>query len=163
MAMGMARGGQNSLGTAPGALETGRWYDVRIDVTGPRAQVFIDGKPAIDVANFYRELTLSPMEAAASLSESSGEIIVKVVNFSEQARSASIQLEGAPRIQSEGTEIVLTSASLQDENSIEQPRKVAPVTRNASGFSSDFTRTFAPRSLTILRLKTVKTAASVRP
>lgn len=30
----------------------------------------------------YREMTLSPMEAAASLSESTGEIIVKVLNFS---------------------------------------------------------------------------------
>jgi alpha-L-arabinofuranosidase len=67
------------------------------------------------------------------------------------------------RIESEGTEILLTSGSLEDENSIEQPRKVAPVTRRASGLAPEFTRTFAPRSLTILRLKTVKASAAVRP
>lgn len=57
----------------------------------------------------------------------------------------------------------MTSGSLEDENSIEQPRKVAPVTRRASGLAPEFTRTFAPRSLTILRLKTVKASAAVRP
>jgi hypothetical protein len=59
----------------------------------------------------------------------------------------------------EGTETVLTSASLEDENSIAEPRKVAPVTRAASGFASEFTRTFAPRSLTILRVKLAKARA----
>jgi alpha-L-arabinofuranosidase len=62
--------------------------------------------------------------------------------------------------ESEGTEIDLTSASLEDENSIEQPRKVAPVTHSVSGFAQEFTRTFAPRSLTILRLKTTKPSAA---
>ena len=37
----------------------------------------------------------------------------------------------------EGAKNVLTSASLTDENTIEQPRKVAPVTRSASGFGAD--------------------------
>lgn len=59
--------------------------------------------------------------------------------------------------------LLLTSGSLEDENTIEQPRKVAPVTRQASGFAPEFTRTFAPRSLTILRLKTAKTSAAARP
>ena len=57
--------GNRSLGSVPGTLEIGRWYDVRIDVAGTRAQVFIDGKPVIDVANFYREMTLPNMEAGA--------------------------------------------------------------------------------------------------
>ena len=159
----MAMGGGSSLGSAPGTMETGRWYDVRIDVTGPRAQVFIDGKPALDVANFYREMALAPLEAAASLDQNSGEIVVKVVNFTEQPQTTSIHLEGAPKIESEGTDILLTSASPEDENTIEQPRKVVPVTRKASGFAPEFTRTFVPRSLTILRLKTVKASAALRP
>jgi alpha-L-arabinofuranosidase len=159
----MAMGGGSSLGSAPGTMETGRWYDVRIDVTGPRAQVFIDGKPAIDVANFYREMALAPLEAAASLDQNSGEVVIKVVNFTAQPQTTSIRLEGGPKIESEGTEILLSSASLEDENTIEQPRKVAPVTRRSSGFAPEFARTFAPRSLTILRLKAVKASAAVRP
>jgi len=106
---------------------------------------------------------LSPLEAAASFAGSSGEIVIKVVNFTEQPQTTSIRLEGAPKIESEGTEILLTSASLEDENSIEQPRKVAPVTRRTSSFAPELTRTFAPRSLTILRLKTAKASAAARP
>ncbi len=37
MGFGMGRGARNTLGTAPGSFENGRWYDVKIDVTGPRA------------------------------------------------------------------------------------------------------------------------------
>jgi alpha-N-arabinofuranosidase len=153
MGFGMGPGTRNTSGTAPGSFENGRRYDVKIDVAGPHAQVFIDGKPATDVANSYREVTLSPMEAGASLSESTGEDIIKVVNFSEQPRTASIRLEGVPKIASQGTESVLSSASLEEQNSVEQPRKVAVVTRNISGFSWEFTRRFAPCSLTTLCLK----------
>jgi hypothetical protein len=45
--------------------------------------------------------------------------------------SPSIRLQGASRIQPESTEIVLTSASLLDENTLEQPRKVAQAKRSA--------------------------------
>jgi len=157
-----ALGEMKSMGSVPGTLELNRWYDIRIDVTGPHAQVFIDGKPAIDVPNFYREMTLSHLEATASLVQTSGEVIIKVVNFTEQPQTTSIKPDGASGIESEGTETVLTSASLEDENSIEQPRKVAPVTNNVSGLGPQFTRTFAPRSLTVLRLKTVKTSVAAR-
>jgi hypothetical protein len=67
------------------------------------------------------------------------------------------------RPERDGTEIVLASASLEDENSIEQPRKVAAVTQIGSGLSANFTRTFAHRSLTVLCLKTPKAAAAVHP
>jgi hypothetical protein len=148
--------GTKSLGSAPGKFESGRWYDVKIDVTGSHAQVWIDGKSVIDAPNFYHEFELSPMEAAAAFSEKSGEIVVKVVNYSEQPQSAHVQLEGVPKVESKGTEIVLTSASVEDENTLDQPLKVVPTTREVSGFAPEFTRTFAPRSLTVLRLKIAK-------
>jgi len=54
----------------------------------------------------------------------------------------------------------LTAVSLEDENSIEQPRKVAPVTHSVSAFAQESTRTFVPRSLTILRLRTRRPSAA---
>jgi alpha-L-arabinofuranosidase len=155
--------GTKSLGRAAGSFENGRWYDVRIDVAGAHAQVWIDGQPVIDAPNIYHEFELSPMEASASLSEKTGEIVLKVVNFTEQPQSASIRLDGAPKIESKGTEIVLTSASTEDENTLDQPRKVEPVTRAASGFAPEFTRTFAPRSLTVLRLKIAQPITAANP
>lgn len=49
---------------------------------------------------------------------------------------------------------------LEDENSIEQSRKAVPVTHSASGIAQEFTRTFVPRSLTILRLKATRRSAA---
>jgi alpha-N-arabinofuranosidase len=43
---------------------------------------------------------------------------------------------------------------VEDENTLDQPTKVAPVSRSVSGLGPQFTYTFAPNSLTILRLKT---------
>jgi hypothetical protein len=148
--------GTKSLGSVPGTFEAERWYDVKIDVAGSHAQVWIDGQKAIDAPNFYHEFTLSPMEATASLSEKSGEIVLKVVNFSDQKQSATIRLDGATKVEPDGTETVLTSADVNDENTLDQPRKVAPATHAASGFAPEFTRAFAPHSLTVLRLKTAK-------
>jgi hypothetical protein len=62
-------------------------------------------------------------------------------------------------VQPQGTEILLTSASLEDEKSIAEPRKVASVSRAVSAFAPEFTRTFAPRSSTILRVKIAKARA----
>ena len=148
--------GKRSMQRAPGTLQVGQWYDVRIDVAGAHAQIFIDGKPVIDVPNYYRPVTLSNLDATASLVQSSGEVILKVVNFTEQPQTAKIQLDGVAGILPEGSETVLTSASVDDGNSIELPLKVAPVTHSVSGLAPRFSRTFAPRSLTILRLKTAQ-------
>ena len=144
---------------APGMLQVGQWYDVRIDVAGAHAQIFIDGKPVIDVPNYYRPVTLSSLDATASLVQSSGDVILKVVNFTEQPQTAKIQLDGVAGVLPEGTETVLTSSSVDDGNSIEQPLKVVPVTHSVSGLAPQFSRTFAPRSLTILRLKTSNVGA----
>ena len=58
---------------------------------------------------------------------------VRIRRIGRPAQTTSIRLQGAPKIESEGTEIPLTSASLEDGNSVERLRKVAPVTRKASG------------------------------
>ena len=47
-----------------------------------------------------------------------------------------------------------SSASQDDENSLEQPEKVAPRGLRLTGLSRSFAYTFAARSLTILRLRT---------
>ena len=43
--------------------------------------------------------------------------------------------------------------STEDTNSITEPTKIVPVTRKIDGLSKDFTRTFPPYSISILKLK----------
>lgn len=35
----------------PQAIETGRWYDIRIEVAGPRVQCFVDGRRILDLTD----------------------------------------------------------------------------------------------------------------
>jgi len=90
----------------------------------------------------------------ASRESKAGEIILKVVNSAAQPATCSVQVKGTKRVVSQGTMIVLAGEKLTDENSIAEPRKVAPVTSALKGADSEFKHTFGPHSLTVLRLKT---------
>jgi len=89
----------------------------------------------------------------ASRDLQAGEIILKVVNSADEPLASDVQIEGAKKIASKGTKIVLTSAKLTDENSIAEPKKVAPVVSPLTGATASFEHTFPPYSLTVLRLK----------
>ena len=64
-----------------------------------------------------------------------------------------MKIEGIKQIARQGTMIVLAGAKLTDENSLAEPKNVAPVTSALRGVSTRFKHTFAPYSLTVLRLK----------
>ena len=82
-----------------------------------------------------------------------GEIILKVVNLSGEAQHTDVSLDGAAGVASDGTAIVLTSNSPDDENSFAHPAKVAPVAMPVKGLAPTFRHTFLPRSLTVLRIR----------
>jgi alpha-N-arabinofuranosidase len=83
-----------------------------------------------------------------------GEVILKVVNSAAKSIAADVQLEGAGRVASQGAMTVLAGEKLTDENSIAEPRKIAPVTSPLKDAGSEFKHAFPPHSLTVLRLKT---------
>ncbi len=91
---------------------------------------------------------------SAGRDEKAKEVILKVVNGAEKPVAADVQLKGAARVASRGTMILLAAEKLTDENSIAEPRKIAPVTSSLKGVSPEFTHTFPAHSFTVLRLKT---------
>ena len=89
----------------------------------------------------------------AGRSAKTGEIILKAVNGSESPVAADVRVEGAGHLRTTGEAIVLTSGSLEDENSLAQPVKIAPVSTRITGVAPRFPYTFPARSVTVLRLK----------
>ena len=79
-------------------------------------------------------------------------LILKVVNPTSQEAAVNVRITGSYRLGAKGTETVLAGTEPADENSFENPTKVAPVTSPLEGLTSDFKRTFKPYSLTVLRL-----------
>ena len=83
----------------------------------------------------------------------SGMVYVKMVNTSAQSQAARITLDGVTSVAATGTAIVLKGSGPQDTNTITEPTKIVPVTTSASGLGTDFTYTFAPYSVTILKMQ----------
>jgi alpha-L-arabinofuranosidase len=90
--------------------------------------------------------------ASAVRDNESRDIILKVVNASSQPAAAAIQLNGIPPGAQKAQATILTSDNTADENSFDQPRKVAPVTVSIGEVGAGFDYTFKPNSLTVLRI-----------
>lgn len=116
---------------------------------GAHIRCYLDGKLIHDV----EDRGPSPIAAVAGRVEKTGEIVVKVVNASETPRETQIDLAGVGALQATGQAFVLTSPNENDENTLAQPTKVAPVAVSVTGVAPKFTYTFPAHSLTILRLK----------
>jgi len=104
--------------------------------------VLLDGSTKNGQQNLY---------ASASLDKPSGEVVLKVVNATASQREAHINLSGAQGVKRVGKAYVLTSADLESENSFETPMKVSPLERRLTA-AREFNYTFAPNSLTVLRI-----------
>ncbi len=134
----------------PGHIETGRWYDVKIELQGDAIRCYLDGRKIHDV----RRLTSKDLYAVASYDRDAGETILKVVNVSDITHRTAIRLQGARDVGSEARQILLTSDNPADVNSLDAPTQVAPREAPLAGVSSDFPHDFPAHSLTVLRLKT---------
>ncbi len=131
----------------PGSIETGRWYDVRIEVKGASIRCYLDGQLIHEA-----ELTAAqPLYATASRSRQDHEVIVKVVNVSPLAQATELQLQGA-KVSPRAEVIVLASDRPEDENTLDQPVRVAPVTHTFNGAGPRFDYVFPANSVTVMRL-----------
>jgi alpha-N-arabinofuranosidase len=88
---------------------------------------------------------------SATLDERTHELIVKAINHSANAQSATLKLNGA---NASGTAKVVTlaSADLNAENSFDQPKNVAPETSTMDVGSGDINVDLKPWSLTVWRI-----------
>ncbi|HBF34071.1 TPA: hypothetical protein DDW35_05865 [Candidatus Sumerlaeota bacterium] len=89
--------------------------------------------------------------AVAGLKKDKGDLILKVVNSSDKAESATVQLEGLQGKLGKGICTTLSAHSLTDENTFDQPKKVAPKTSDLPAYAVGCTHEFPPYSVTILR------------
>lgn len=83
-----------------------------------------------------------------------GTIYLKIVNSRATVQPVKIEISGLHSVSSKGIATVLKANKLDDTNSIDDPKKVVPVTEKVSGLGASFTRDFPPYSITILELKT---------
>lgn len=142
------------LGTYGDAIDfkAGEWHNVKITLKDKMLSCSIDNKAIgqVPCKGLQKQYVVSGYD------ETDGELIVKVVNGEEVPFVTEINLENVVDVESRGKVITLTSDSNQDDNSFENPKKVAPVESTYRGFDTSFKMKFKPNSFTILRIKATK-------
>ena len=94
--------------------------------------------------------------SSASLDRKSGDAIVKLVNSAGAAKVVRLDLKGAGELKRPGRQIVLASADLKTENTLDQPTRLAPVEKALPGSGSSFDVTLQPYSMTVVRVPVVQ-------
>jgi alpha-L-arabinofuranosidase len=133
----------------PGRLETGRWYDIRIDVRGTSIKCYLDNQLIHDA----KYQVVKALQASATRDQASGEVILKVVNATTTAQPAEIKLNGVTQTTSPAQAFVLTSEKATDENTLDEPTKVVPVAQTLPVTGNSLGHTFPANSLTVIRVK----------
>lgn len=91
--------------------------------------------------------------AASCVKDSkTGDIVLKMVNFSDTVKSMKVNLSGFKNIISDA-ELEVLSGSPDDENTVENPQHVVPV-KSAFKVSKTFEYAAPAMSLTVIRMKT---------
>jgi alpha-L-arabinofuranosidase len=133
----------------PGSIEANRWYDLKVELNGSRVRCYLDGKLVHDME--VAPANLPRLYATASREDGSGEVIIKVVNPTDETTEVDLTLDGVATVESSAQAIVL-DGNPEDENSLDQPDKVAPERQELEVTQPRFRHAFPANSLTVLRL-----------
>ena len=142
--------GAGNVDRVPGKIETGRWYDLRVEINGASVKCFLDGRKIHDITL----ASPKPLYAVAGRVGSAGEVVLKLVNVAPAPVLAEIDLRGIKKIASTGTSIVVTGGNPLAENTLTEPERVAPVTSQVSISGPTFKQPLPAWSVTVLRVKT---------
>ncbi len=137
----------------PGRIETNRWYDIRVELSGERIRCFLDGNLIHDVP---RTSALASLYALAGRKNDSGEIILKVVNAASQPQATWITLKAVGSIAPQARLITLADPDATAENSVESPMRIVPKESTMDAVKPEFSHEFPAHSITIMRFQTRK-------
>ncbi|MBZ4018352.1 alpha-L-arabinofuranosidase C-terminal domain-containing protein [Streptomyces purpurogeneiscleroticus] len=138
---------QTMAGTEDGTkIETGRSYDLKVQVRGRQVTLYLDGKKW---GGFTDDAKAEPFRQVVTEDKKTGELIVKVVNAQDAAARTRIDL---------GTEVASTArlTTLQgapDAENTADAQPIAPRQSTLRGVGREFTHTFPAHSVTFLRIK----------
>ncbi len=138
------------------SVEPGRWYDIQVDVVGDSIKCYLDGQ--LDLSCKARENSqYEGVFASTTIDDSEKLMYVKVVNVGSGFSDGIINLWNC-RVDTTKddpvTLIRLSSEKGRDENTMDNPDKISPVTAQAEKISeTDIRFNVPPYSVNILKIK----------
>ncbi len=143
-------GYESYFGQQPGYVEPGRWYDISIRVKGDSILCYLD-KDLVHKVAMPRKIVPGLYSSAGVTN--TGEIIVKVVNATNEAQPVKLKIEGNVTLNPTGKASIIYHDDRQAGNSLDKPENVSITTSAITGVSDNFTYTFKPHSVSVLTLK----------
>lgn len=128
-------------------METGKWYDVRLEVGMDKVDCYLNDTLLMSYSEPQK------LFALAGRDEINGDIVLKVVNAKETVFKTTINLEGITKVGEEAQLTILAANDLKVENSFSQPKKYIPQQENIKIAGNRFEMEWKPFSINILRIK----------
>jgi alpha-L-arabinofuranosidase len=138
-------GGKSTLISNGTRIDTGRGYDMRVEVRGRHVALFLDGQKW---GEFTDDQVAEPFRQVVTRDLTTGELIVKVVNAQDNAARTRVDL-GVPVAP---TARVTVLQGRPDDVNTEFTQPIRPRLEQAR-VASSFTHTFPPNSVTFLRIR----------
>ncbi len=139
------------LGTVkPFTVETGKTYEIKLEVSGTNVKGYIDGELYVDFS-FTNGAKANAYTVVSN--DDNGDIIIKLVNVTEKASTVAVNIDNA---NINGTAVInqVAGDSLKNDNILGQEQACTMEEFTLDGFSNQFNYTMPAYSVTSIRLKT---------
>ncbi|MBC8097276.1 MAG: DUF1080 domain-containing protein, partial [Akkermansiaceae bacterium] len=138
------------MAQTPGTIEAGRWYDLKVRLSGSRVECFLDGKLMLSAD--IPPVKTQTVYASATRDEKAGEIILKLVNPGAEARECRVNLAGVTSVKPNTRSFVLTGANGNALNTLDEPRRVVPLESTLNLAGPNFNQRLPARSFSVFRI-----------
>lgn len=133
-------GGKTNVLEKNTVIATGHEYDIRIEVTGRTAKLYLDNV----LWGTVDDTPADPIYSVVTKDTKSGDTIVKVVNTSTEKAAVDVNVTGAANIAATAAVTTLTETA--------DGQNLASAASTFNGAGPKFTYTFEPSSVTFIRL-----------
>ena len=131
----------------PAPIQTGRWYDIVLEVGYDKVDCYLDGKLLMSYTEPKKFFSI------AGRDNQTGDIIIKVVNAAATPCKTTIELKGAGQLDPTADLAVLKADSPEAENSFAHPVQYVPTHIVLQDIHPSFEIIFQPFSISVLRIK----------
>lgn len=142
----VTNGRATTLIRKPGSIQNNNWYTMKVELTPGRIRCFLND----ELINNY-EIQTTPISISSTLDKAANEVIVKLVNPTDEDLDATISLDGVKSVNPSGT-LKIVAGSRLAKNTLEQPElvktEIKPIT-----VGKKFEYTMPAMSVQFIRVK----------
>lgn len=130
-------------------IKSGQEYELKLVVTEGNVKCYIDDELYIDY-DISENIRYESYQVVST--DDTGDIIVKLVNVTEQPRTFAIDIAGAENLAGTATVELVAGDNLRNDNILGQEEVVTLNTSELSGITNQFNYTVPQYSVTVLRI-----------